>query len=61
MRKKHGKKSIGSSEEDFPAICNIKSIFLFNNPIRLIVIAFYGDTKSVIYDKKIIQNIQISK
>ena len=56
--KKHGKKPDGSSVTDSPAIYNIEPTKSFNNPIRLIDTAGFGDTRGESYDEKITKDIQ---
>ena len=55
---KHGKKPDGCSVTDTPAIYNIEPSIVFNNPIRLIDTAGFGDTRGPQYDEKITQDIQ---
>ena len=58
-QKKTGKiKPEGCSVTDVPAIYNIKSSIIFNNPIRLIDTAGFGDTRGPQYDEKITVDIQ---
>ena len=57
-QKKHGKKPEGCSVTDEPAIYNIEATKLFNNPIRLIDTAGFGDTRGPKYDEKITVDIQ---
>ena len=52
------KKTKGCSVTDKPAIYNIKSSIAFNNPIRLIDTAGFGDVRGEEYDTKITQDIQ---
>ena len=52
------KKAKGCSVTDKPAIYNIKSSIAFNNPIRLIDTAGFGDVRGEEYDTKITQDIQ---
>lgn len=56
-QKKHGKKSAGCSVTDKPAIYNIKPTNTFENPIRLIDTAGFGDVRGEKYDKQITQDI----
>jgi GTP-binding protein EngB required for normal cell division len=55
---KYGKKPDGCSVTDTPAIYNIEPSILFNNPIRLIDTAGFGDTRGPQYDEKITKDIQ---
>ena len=57
-QKIHGKKPEGCSVTDVPAIYNIGSSVVFNNPIRLIDTAGFGDTRGPQYDEKITVDIQ---
>ena len=57
-QKIHGKKPEGCSVTDVPAIYNIGSSMVFNNPIRLIDTAGFGDTRGPRYDEKITVDIQ---
>ena len=57
-QKIHGKKPEGCSVTDVPAIYNIGSSMVFNNPIRLIDTAGFGDTRGPQYDEKITVDIQ---
>jgi len=54
----HGKKPEGCSVTDEPAIYNIGPSIVFNNPIRLIDTAGFGDTRGPKYDEKITVDIQ---
>jgi len=56
--KKHGKKPEGCSVTDEPAIYNIQPTKLFNNAIRIIDTAGFGDTRGPKYDEKITVDIQ---
>jgi len=56
--KKHGKKPKGCSVTDSPAIYNIESTMLYNNPIRLIDTAGFGDTRGESFDEQITKDIQ---
>ena len=56
----HGKKPKGASVTDVPGVYNIEPTILFNNPIRIIDTAGYGDTRNTDtfnYDEKITQDI----
>jgi predicted GTPase len=55
---KHGKKESGSSVTDIPEVYNVEPTVLFNNPIRLIDTAGFGDTRGKSYDEKITNDIQ---
>ena len=57
-QKKYGKKEEGCSVTDSPAIYNIEPSLLFNNPIRLIDTAGFGDTRGPKFDEKITEDIQ---
>lgn len=57
-QKKHGKKEKGCSVTDSPAIYNIEPSILFDNPIRLIDTAGFGDTRGPKMDEKITEDIQ---
>ena len=50
-------KTSGASVTDTPAIYNIKSTNTFNNPIRLIDTAGFGDVRGEKYDHKITEDI----
>ena len=56
--KNHGKKPDGSSVTDSPAIYNIEPTKSYNNPIRLIDTAGFGDNRDEWYDEKITKDIQ---
>ena len=58
MNDKQEEKSEGCSVTDKPAIYNIESTIAFNNPIRLIDTAGFGDVRGEEYDKKITKDIQ---
>ena len=51
------KKTTGCSVTDTPAIYNIEPTIAFNNPIRLIDTAGFGDVRGEYYDKKITKDI----
>lgn len=55
---KNGKKPKGSSVTDTPEIYNIMSSKVYNNPIRIIDTAGFGDTRGKEYDEKITKDIQ---
>ena len=57
-QKIHGKKPEGCSVTDTPAIYNIEPSNLFNNPIRLIDTAGFGDTRGPKMDEKITEDIK---
>lgn len=60
-QKLHGQKPKGSSVTDVPGVYNIEPTILFNNPIRIVDTAGYGDTRNdenFNYDEKITQDIQ---
>ena len=50
-------KTSGASVTDTPAIYNVKPTNAFNNPIRLIDTAGFGDVRGEEYDKKITEDI----
>ena len=57
----HGKKPDGSSVTDVPGVYNIEPTILYNNPIRIVDTAGYGDIRNnerVNYDEKITKDIQ---
>ena len=53
----YGKKPMGSSVTDEPDIFNIDPSRLYNNPIRLIDTAGFGDTRGELYDDKILRDL----
>lgn len=53
----YGKKPLGSSVTDEPDIFNIGPSRLYNNPIRLIDTAGFGDTRGELYDDKILRDL----
>ena len=56
----HGEKPKGASVTDVPGVYNIEPTILFNNPIRIVDTAGYGDTRNTDtfnYDEKITQDI----
>ena len=53
----YGKKPDGSSVTDEPEIFNIGPSRLYNNPIRLIDTAGFGDTRGELYDDKIVRDL----
>lgn len=57
-QKKYGKKVEGCSVTDSPAIYNIEASSLFNNPIRLIDTAGFGDTRGETKDEEITEDIR---
>jgi GTP-binding protein EngB required for normal cell division len=56
--KEYGKKLEGSSVTDIPEVYNIEPTVLFDNPIRLIDTAGFGDTRGKEFDEKITKDIQ---
>ena len=57
----HGKKPKGSSVTDVPGVYNIEPTILYDNPIRIVDTAGYGDTRNDenhSYDEKITKDIQ---
>ena len=56
--KKYGEKQKGSSVTDIPEVYNIEQTVLFDNPIRLIDTAGFGDTRGKEFDEKITKDIQ---
>ena len=54
---KTGRKTWGCNITDKPAIYNIESTKVFNNPIRLIVAAGFGDVRGEECDEKKIKKI----
>ena len=55
---KYGEKLKGSSVTDIPEVYNIQPTVLFNNPIRLIDTAGFGDTRGKSFDEKITKDLQ---
>jgi len=53
----YGKKPDGSSVTDEPDIFNINPSRLYNNPVRLIDTAGFGDTRGELYDDKILRDL----
>lgn len=56
-QKKYGKKSVGCSITDEPAIYDLEPTKLYNNPLRIIDTTGFGDTRGIEYDNKIIKDI----
>ena len=57
---KHCEKLKGSIVTDIPEVYNIQATVLFNNPIRLIDTAGFGDTRGKEFDDNITKDIQKS-
>ena len=60
MMKNMVKKQEGSSITDIPEVYNVEPTVLFNNPIRLIDTAGFGDTRGKEFDDNITKDIQKS-
>ena len=60
MMKNMVKKQEGSSITDIPEVYNVEPTVLFNNPIRLIDTAGFGDTRGEEFDDNITKDIQKS-